>query len=160
MAPSSVTSCRAARAFADTDTCLPCPADANKYGNWAVLSGFQTGQYGPLYPIQNGNLAAAGVTSGAPPRANHLSQNRPNPFNPSTRIPYALDRSGHVSIVILDIQGRLVRTLRNEFEAAGAHVASWDGSLQGGGRAPSGVYFYRVRFEDGSTSQLKMVLLR
>jgi len=143
-----LTSCRGSRSFADTDTCFPCPADASKYGNWAVLSGFQTGQYGPLYPIQNGNLAAAGVIAGAPPRANHLSQNRPNPFNPSTQIPYELSRSGHVSIVILDVQGRRVRALQNDFEVAGPHITSWDGFLQGGGRAPSGFYFYRVLFED------------
>ncbi|HEY2923891.1 MAG TPA: hypothetical protein VGJ98_02865, partial [Candidatus Eisenbacteria bacterium] len=36
-----LTSCRGPRATA-TPPCWPCPTDANKYGNWAVLAGFQT----------------------------------------------------------------------------------------------------------------------
>jgi hypothetical protein len=37
----------------------------------------------------------------------------PNPFNPVTRIPYALNSTQHVTIAVYDVAGRLVETLVN-----------------------------------------------
>ena len=156
-----LTSCRGARAFADTGTCWPCPADASKYGNWATLPGFQTAAYGPLYPLQDATRALSAVPSGGPPPiAIRLSQNRPNPFNPATLIEFTLAAAGHVSITVFDLHGRKVRTLMDRILPAGPHGVSWNGTLDGGQHAASGVYFYQVRFGDGSASQKKMVLLR
>jgi hypothetical protein len=157
-------SCRGARAGgADTAKCWPCPTDANMTSNWAVLSGFQTGTYGPLYPIQD-NLTATGVeelpAADAVPRVNALGQNRPNPFNPSTVIPYRLAARGRVVIRIFDIGGRLVRTLIDQREEAGPHEARWNGTTEHEGRAASGVYFYRITYPDGGISAKKMMMLR
>jgi hypothetical protein len=157
-----LTSCRGPRVSA-TPPCWPCPTDANKYGNWAVLSGFQTGTYGPLYAIQNGNLAGAGVeTPGAeaPRFANALSQNRPNPFNPETIIPYSLAARGKVTIRIYDISGRCLRTLVDTVRDPGIHQARWGGELDSGGKAASSIYFYRITYPDGTMSAKKMAILR
>ncbi|HEU4764442.1 MAG TPA: FlgD immunoglobulin-like domain containing protein, partial [Candidatus Eisenbacteria bacterium] len=157
-------SCRGARAGgADTAKCWPCPTDANLTGNWAALTGFQTGSYGPLYPIQD-NLTATGVgelpATEPAPRVNALGQNRPNPFNPQTVIPFSLAAKGRVAIRIFNIGGRLVRTLLDERQEAGPHEVRWNGTTETGGHAASGVYFYRITYPDGSISAKKMMILR
>src|SRR5262249_39478960 len=106
-----LTSCRGARSVADTFLCWPCPSPANKYSNWVVLAGFQTGTYGPLYPMQNANLITGNDPAPVPSFADALMQNRPNPFNPETVIPFSLSASGRVTVRVYDVRGRLVRTL-------------------------------------------------
>lgn len=160
-----LTSCRAARgvAPADTASCWPCPTDANMTGNWNVLPGFQTGTYGPLYPLQDATAATGVVVEPGTrlaPFANALSQNRPNPFNPETTIPYSLAGAGRVAIRIYGVGGRCIRTLVNEIQTSGPHVARWNGDLDSGGQAASGVYFYVIEYPDGSSSAKKMVMLR
>src|SRR6185436_1306754 len=156
-----LTSCRGPRSAADTASCWPCPSDANKYGNWAVLSGFQTGTYGPLYPIQNGNLITA-VKDPVPPVsfADALMQNRPNPFNPETVIPFSLAAPGRVTVRIYDVRGRLVRTVLDALKPAGVHAARWNGDTESGERSASGVYFYVITYPDGHASSKKMTVLR
>ena len=91
---------------------------------------------------------------------NALGQNRPNPFNPQTVIPYSLAAKGRVAIRIFNIGGRLVRTLLDERQEAGPHEARWNGTTETGGHAASGVYFYRITYPDGSISARKMTILR
>ena len=154
-------SCRGPRSVADTASCWPCPTDANKYGNWAVLGGFQTGTYGPLYAIQNGNLAAAAVEEALVPSfRDALMQNRPNPFNPETVIPFSLAAPGRVTVRIFDVRGRLVRTVLDAVKPAGIHAARWNGLTETGARSATGVYFYRITYPDGNTSAKKMTILR
>jgi hypothetical protein len=73
-----------------------------------------------------------------------LAQNRPNPFNPSTEIDFSVDRDAAVTLRVFDLAGRLVRTLVDERLPAGGHTALWDGRDDGGRRAPSGAYVYRL----------------
>ncbi|MBN2354721.1 hypothetical protein JXO59_01340, partial [candidate division KSB1 bacterium] len=40
-----------------------------------------------------------------------LSQNFPNPFNPSTKIDFALEKKGFVSLKVYDVLGREISTL-------------------------------------------------
>ena len=47
-------------------------------------------------------------------------QNFPNPFNPSTRIQFALPGKGHVSLKIYNVAGQLVRTLQDGVMDAGS----------------------------------------
>ncbi len=91
-----------------------------------------------------------------------LLQNVPNPFNPETWIPYAVQRPGNVIIRIYDVTGRLVRTLDLGQKAAGAYVskekaAYWDGSNESGEKVSSGIYFYTM--EAGSFRQTKRMLI-
>ena len=155
-------SCRGARAgAADTAKCWPCPTDANMTGNWAALSGFQTGSYGPLYAIQD-NQAATGVEisdASAAPRVNRLDGNFPNPFNPQTTIKFSAASAGKVTLRIFNVGGQLVRTLSTKAEA-GANEVRWNGRRDDGTQLASGVYFYKVKFADGSESGSRMALVK
>jgi hypothetical protein len=157
-----LTSCRGPRTVSDTASCWPCPTDANKYGNWAVLSGFSTGTYGPLYPIQNGNLAAAGVGPVASaPALNRLQGNFPNPFNPQTAIRFSSARAGKVDVRIFDVAGRLVQTISKN-ATQGVNEVRWNGQSSDGRNLASGVYFVKVKYPDGTESLngLKIAIVR
>ncbi len=69
-----------------------------------------------------------------------LLPNVPNPFNPSTRLRFALDRAGEASLDVYDVAGRLVRSFPAAAYVAGAHEVAWDGRDETGRPVASGVY--------------------
>ena len=83
-----------------------------------------------------------------------LFQNFPNPFNPSTRLQYAIGSRQFVQLKVYDILGNEIATLVNEEKPAGNYELNFDaGSLS------SGVYYYRLvsgRFIETK----KMILIR
>ncbi|HEX7574492.1 MAG TPA: T9SS type A sorting domain-containing protein [Bacteroidota bacterium] len=96
---------------------------------------------------------AAGVAEQtAQPLAYALSQNFPNPFNPSTLIRYQLAGAGPVRLTVYDILGREVATLADGMQQPGTHEARFDG-----GGLSSGVYFYRLQTA-GFVQERKMIL--
>jgi len=93
-----------------------------------------------------------------------LEQNRPNPFNPATRIAFAVPeqaRGGRVrvTLAVYSVDGRTVRRLLDARLPAGRHSAIWDGCDDGGGAVASGVYFYRLTVGPDAISR-RMVLLK
>jgi hypothetical protein len=93
------------------------------------------------------------------PPALALAPNTPNPFNPATKIAFALDRAGPVQLAVYDLQGRRIRTLIDEPLAAGPHDLMWDGRDDAGHQAASGTYVYRLT-TNGSTLSHKMTLVK
>jgi len=93
------------------------------------------------------------------PKAFEMSQNFPNPFNPSTTIQYDLPQAGHVQIKVFDIRGRVVATLVDREETAGSHTVQWSGREDSGRTLGSGVYFYRMQTASFNRTR-KMVLLK
>jgi flagellar hook assembly protein FlgD len=89
-----------------------------------------------------------------------LYRNRPNPANASTRIGFAMDRSGKATIRVFDAQGRLVRTLADGPRSAGVHEVTWDGRDDLGKEMASGVYFYELSVDGQLVRSRKMHLLR
>jgi hypothetical protein len=88
------------------------------------------------------------------PAAFELSQNFPNPFNPSTTITFSIPQASLVTLKVFDISGKEVITLVNERRDAG----NYDVSFNGAGLS-SGMYFYRIN--SGSfTKVMKMVLVK
>lgn len=69
----------------------------------------------------------------------------PNPFRLGTSIEFSTQAEGPVSVDIYDLQGRLVRTIREAFLPAGNQSLSWNGLDDFGKAAPSGVYFAQVK---------------
>lgn len=107
------------------------------------------------------DVLGGGLQSAALPRAFELGQNYPNPFNPSTMISFSVAEGNRekVSLEVFDLRGKLVRRLVDSEKDGGRYSVFWDGTDASGQRAPSGVYFYRLRA--GGFSQVrKMVLLK
>ncbi len=105
-----------------------------------------------------GNLVTYPVGAG-PAFRNELSQNHPNPFNPTTMIAFSIRQRGQVTLKVYDVSGALVRTLVDENRPAGSHEVPWDGRDTRGQGVASGVYFYRLE-APGFTKTRKMVLLK
>ncbi|MBN2000582.1 T9SS type A sorting domain-containing protein [candidate division KSB1 bacterium] len=99
------------------------------------------------------------ATTDALPKNYHLSQNFPNPFNPSTRIDFAVPNEKFVTIKVYNVHGRLVRTLISETLSAGTHSVVWDRTDDSGAQVPSGLYVYQMKA--GSFSQsCKLIVLK
>ena len=79
------------------------------------------------------------------PAFSRLLKNYPNPFNPLTRISFRMERDAQVSLRVYDVQGRLVRTLVDDYLAAGPRVVEWDGADDRGLPAASGTYYLRLQ---------------
>ncbi len=86
------------------------------------------------------------------PRTFSLSQNFPNPFNPSTRISYSIAARSQVVLAVFNTLGQKVAELVNEVKDAG----SYDVTFNTRGLA-SGVYLYRI--QAGSFVQTKKLVL-
>ena len=92
------------------------------------------------------------------PQGFALGLNYPNPFNPSTIIPYQLAAPSPVRLEVFNILGQHMATLVDGEQAAGSYRARWDGTDAAGGAAASGVYFYRLTVA-GAHQTGRMVLV-
>ena len=84
---------------------------------------------------------------------------RPNPFQSSTSIDFALARDGEVTIEVFDVLGRTVRTVTRGLQTAGPHTVTWDGNDDRGRALGSGLYFVRMRGAEGM-GQRPVLLVR
>ncbi|MCK5457088.1 MAG: T9SS type A sorting domain-containing protein, partial [Melioribacteraceae bacterium] len=83
-----------------------------------------------------------------------------NPFNPSTKINYALPTESKVKIQIFNVLGEVVTTIVDQVIVAGSHSIEWNAS-----NLSSGVYLYRISAESVSDSKQfksvkKMILMK
>jgi hypothetical protein len=83
----------------------------------------------------------------------------PNPFAKSTRLAFAMPAAGEARIVVLDVTGRVIRTLVNGPIAAGRGAIEWDGRDAQGSSVTSGVYFFRMEAA-GDVRTIKGTLMR
>lgn len=94
------------------------------------------------------------------PRSFALGAAYPNPFNPSTKIAFAVPAGGgRVDLQIFDLSGRLVRTLVSGEQEGGNHTAVWAGLNDAGRPVSSGTYFYRLQAPSFDETK-KMVLVK
>ena len=107
------------------------------------------------------NPTNSDITEGEVPAAYSLSQNFPNPFNPTTTIKFGLREKGQVTLKIYNVAGQLVKTLVDEVQAPRAYGFSvtWDGGNDAGNAVSSGVYFCKMLTREFSRTQ-KLVLLK
>ena len=68
----------------------------------------------------------------------------PNPFAAQTTIRYVLPQSAFTRVDIVDVQGRIVRSVVAAHQSVGSHRTTWDGRDGNGARTSAGIYFYRV----------------
>ena len=98
----------------------------------------------PASTPANVDVAPAGAT------ATGLRGALPNPFRVSTTIEFTLARAQRVDLAIYDILGREVRVLaRGAALPPGTSRLAWDGRRADGREVGAGVYFARLRTEDG-----------
>lgn len=96
------------------------------------------------------------------PKSYSLSQNFPNPFNPSTLIRFDIVKASEVKISVYDVTGKEVTRLVQQKLDAGKYSVDFDA-----GNLASGVYFYSIIAGDPSSSSgqgfvqtKKMVLVK
>lgn len=85
-----------------------------------------------------------------------LSQNFPNPFNPSTRISYSILEDGLVKLKLYDVLGNEVVSIVDEVKTAGKYEIEFSVESATGGLS-SGVYYYTLT--SGSFISTKKLIL-
>ncbi|MBK7632136.1 MAG: T9SS type A sorting domain-containing protein [Ignavibacteriales bacterium] len=83
-----------------------------------------------------------------------LSQNFPNPFNPTTTINFNLPQAGMVRLTLYNILGQEIRKLVNEYSEAGTHTVNFNAN-----DLNSGMYIYKIE-ANGLTQTRKMTLAK
>lgn len=121
--------------FIDENDVLYCATDPSGYF-------FKIDTKGNILDVENQNLEL--VFS--------LSNNYPNPFNPTTTIEYNVPKNGQVNLSVYNSLGQRVETLVNGNKQTGKYNVVFNAS-----NLSSGVYFYRI--EAGNYSDVKKMLL-
>ncbi len=85
-----------------------------------------------------------------------LEQNFPNPFNPSTKIYFKLNKKEHIRLKIFDVLGNEIITLVDEEKDAGSYSVDF---LSNSRTISSGIYFYTLQNSSNSITK-KMILLK
>jgi hypothetical protein len=88
------------------------------------------------------------------PTKYELWQNTPNPFNPETKIRFAIPIDGRAILVVYNSIGQEVSVILSEFLPSGFHEVNFSGQ-----NLSNGIYFYR--FQSGDYHAIgKMILLK
>jgi hypothetical protein len=103
--------------------------------------------------INKGTINVATDENSGLARAFQLHQNYPNPFNPQTTIRYELPINGNVTLDIVDLNGRVIRTILDEYKQAGTYALTWDAQ-----NVSSGIYFFRLQAENNMLLKKCVVL--
>jgi hypothetical protein len=101
------------------------------------------------------NITVTGIEEkliGSNPNNFELFANYPNPFNPSTKIRYAIPQSSFTVLKIYNIMGQEVATLINEEKAAGVYEINFNAI-----NLASGTYLYKL--QAGSFVETKKMIL-
>lgn len=105
-----------------------------------------------LYNLGGGTVGIRDQEFTEVPTSFSLSQNFPNPFNPTTTIQYSLPQAGNVTLKIYNLLGEEVRTLVEDYKQAGKHSVQFNANS-----LASGIYFYRL--QSGSFVETKKMVL-
>lgn len=93
------------------------------------------------------------------PQKFDLKPSYPNPFNPSTTIPFDVPKTSKVKLQVYNVLGQRVATLVDRPMQAGYHRVIWNSSATSNMSVASGVYFIRMEAPDFVKSQ-KIVLIK
>ncbi len=108
----------------------------------------------------NENVVRSGATPQAP-LLSFLSRPMPNPARGASTLRFSVspaDAGGPARVRVLDVAGRVVRTLQDGPLAAGEHVLTWDLSSDSGRPVAAGLYFVRATLPGGVHSQRLIVV--
>lgn len=85
--------------------------------------------------------------------------NYPNPFLTETNIEFSLAQQGLVVLNVYNLQGKLVKQLKNEEMMPGTYNVIWDATNGQGVSVDGGYYFYELITGQQSVTE-KMILVR
>ncbi len=141
------------QAYIDKAFSNPFILQAPSAGTYTVNAGFKSPsrQYGTTSVVFN----VSGVKENLidfNPNEYKLYTNYPNPFNPSTKIRYAIPQTSFTTLKVYSVTGKEVATLISEEKTPGVYEINFDGA-----GLSSGIYFYKL--QSGSFSDIKKMIL-
>ena len=158
--------------------CAATIADLDLDGNMEIIVGTDAGlsvvdmpedsQVGPNWYTSRGNYQRTGyfpnyipssIEPAIIPGVLTLSQNFPNPFNPTTSIEFGIPEASQTSLSIFDVRGHEVTRLIDGNLAPGNYSLLWSSLDQGGNSVAAGIYFARIQTATGE-QVIKMTLLK
>ncbi len=104
--------------------------------------------------VINGPTSVNDAVENTLPTVYSLSNNYPNPFNPTTKIKYDLPRESMVTLKVFDVLGREVTTLVSQNQKAGYYEVNFNAS-----QLATGVYIFRIQANDFVQTK-KMMLVK
>ena len=120
----------------------------------AFVGGYaDSGGAGAVWVFTYSNVQGVHDLTNAP-FSYHLSENYPNPFNPTTQISYTLAKASNVTLNVYNVLGLQIATLVNGKNEPGEHSVRWNAA-----NIPSGVYFFRIVAGEFVQTK-KMVLMK
>ena len=113
--------------------------DAELMDSWSLYRAtmHRTGTYDP-------SVMAIGGKENIIPEKFYVSDNYPNPFNPTTNFYIDVPEAGNLIVRVYDVSGRLVNELINTQVVAGRINSRWSGKNSYGAMSPTGIYFLQV----------------
>ena len=126
--------------------------DAELMDSWSMYRGVmhRTGVY-------DASVMTIGDKENIIPKKFYVSDNYPNPFNPTTNFYIDVPEAGNLIVRVFDVSGRLVNELMNTQVVAGRISSRWSGKNSAGAMSPTGIYFLQV--ETGSNYHVQKLAL-
>jgi endo-1,4-beta-xylanase len=132
----------------------PLAANTTFYWHAAASNDSGTSPYSAIASFTTGDQVVGIEEFSGGPEEFRLSQNFPNPFNPSTTIRYDVPKYAQVKIAVYDVLGREIAVLVDENQPAGRYSIAFHAT-----DLPSGAYFYRMS-SPGFVAVRKLVVIK
>jgi hypothetical protein len=110
--------------------------------NFETVADFYRAGHGMIVPSEVKDVPFQGEVHKPGPTLGLASPN-PSRYGQSS-IPFSLPQSSEVTLRIINLSGRSVKTLVTQEMNAGDHVVAWDGRDFRGQGVPSGLYLYQL----------------
>ena len=132
---------------------------SNSFYYWRVTANGAkgVGAVSVTQSFKTANIASAVNTDASIPLSFELSQNFPNPFNPSTTIEFSVPVTGKIFMAVYDVLGRCVDVIIDREMKSGFYRVVWASEQRA-----SGTYLCRISLQstDGQLTQQPLVLTR
>jgi len=128
--------------------------------NGTAIGNFNLTMWKPLFSftnVNNGNFSFSPFIienlkvksePNLSPQIFTLHNGYPNPFNPQIKIPFSLTKGQNVKISIMDLNGRVVKVISDQYFYPGNHSVNFSGH-----KISSGIYFINIYHKNGLETQ-------